>query len=291
MGHMPRVIFISGFNRSGTTLVTSAATQAAQAATLTVGYLATQMPKLAAFMRECAEKGIVPDRGVDRLPVTESTPEEYGWLLAGATGSFVYDDKAEESGILHKAAAEIAASSGGETVVLKNPWDTGNEQKLLDCFPGSSIIMVRRQLDGMARSQEKAWERMATSHDYVLSLIANDVLAKFTRRTIVNPGARKKEVIKTNETTRERAIALTESVATLPLDRVALVSYEELRADPKAGARWAAHLLDPQAFARAIGQLSFPEFNRSGEPTETDRAWEAAWEDARGRQVSAGVLD
>ena len=290
MGHMPRVIFISGFNRSGTTLVTSAATQAAQATTLTVGYLATQMPKLAAFMRDCAEKGIVPDRGVDRLPVTESTPEEYGWLLAGATGSFVYDDKAEESGILHRAADELAAQAGAETVVLKNPWDTGNEQKLLDCFPGSSIIMVRRQLDGMAASQAKAWERMATSHDYVLSLIASDVLAKLIRRTLSKPEARRKEVAKTNETTRQRAVALTESVATLPLDRVAFVSYEELRADPKAGARWVAHVLDQQAFAGAIEQLSFPEFNHSGEPSDTDRAWAAAWEQARSRQVAAGVL-
>jgi hypothetical protein len=287
---MPRVIFISGFNRSGTTLVTSAATQAAQAATLTVGHLATQMPKLAAFMRDCAEKGIVPDRGVDRLPVTESTPEEYGWLLAGATGSFVYDDKAEESGVLHKAAGELAADSGAETVVLKNPWDTGNEQMLLDCFPGSSVIMVRRQLDGMARSQEKAWERMATSHDYVLSLIASDVLAKLIRRTILNPESRKKEVAKTNAATEQRAVGLTESVATLPLDRVAFVSYEELRADPEAGSRWAAHVLDAQAFAGAIEQLSFPEFNDSGQPTETDRGWAAAWEEARSRQVSAGVL-
>lgn len=290
MGRMPRVIFISGFNRSGTTLVTSAATQAAQAATLTVGYLATQMPKLAAFMRDCTEKGIVPDRGVDRLPVTESTPEEYGWLLAGETGSLVYDDKAEESGILHRAVSDLAAQTGAETVVLKNPWDTGNEQKLLDCFPGSSIVMVRRQLDGMAASQAKAWERMATSHDYVLSLIASDVVAKLIRRTLLKPEARKKEVAKTNETTRQRAIALTESVTTLPLDRVAFVSYEELRADPKAGARWAAHVLDAHAFAGAIEQLSFPEFNHSGEPSETDRAWAAAWEQLRGRQVSTGVI-
>lgn len=287
---MPRVIFVSGFNRSGTTLVTSAATQATRAATLTVGYLATQMPKLAAFLRDCAEKGIVPDRGVDRLPVTESTPEEYGWLLAGATGSFVYDDKAEEAGILHKAVDELASQTGAETVVLKNPWDTGNEQKLLDCFPGSSIIMVRRQLDGMARSQAKAWERLATSHDYALALITSDVLGKLIRRTLSRPESRAKEVAKTNAATQERAVALTESVATLPLDRVAFVSYEELRSDPKAGARWAAHVLDPQAFAGAIDQLSFPEFNHSGEPTETDRAWAAAWEQARARQVSAGVL-
>jgi hypothetical protein len=39
-----RVIFVNGFNRSGTTLVTAAVTEATGGTTLTVGHLARHLP-------------------------------------------------------------------------------------------------------------------------------------------------------------------------------------------------------------------------------------------------------
>jgi hypothetical protein len=287
---MARVLFISGFNRSGTTLVTSATTEAAQAATLTVGHLARHMPKLAAFMQTCKEKGITPDRGVDRLAVTDSTPEEYGWLLGGVTGAFSYGPKAEEDGILHRTVEAIAKENNTSTVVLKNPWDIGNEQTLLDNFPDSKIIMVRRQISAIEDSLERAWERMATSHDYVLSLVADDEFAEIIRGIIVDPAARKKQVDDTKAKMRENAKSLAESVASLPIDRVAFISYEELREDPLGGASWAAHVVDPAAMAQAISAHTFPEFNQPGEVSDIDETWAAAWRAARLRQLEAGIV-
>lgn len=144
---MARVLFITGFNRSGTTLVTSAVTQAARGRTLTVGDLARHMPSVQRFLAAASRHGTVTDRGVDRLPVTESTPEEYGWLLNAVTGDFAFGTQAAQAGVLHSLVDELAGA-GDATVVLKNPADTGRERLLLDSFAGdescwSAVISAR----------------------------------------------------------------------------------------------------------------------------------------------------
>src|SRR4051812_13831149 len=80
------VLFINGFHRSGTTLLTTAATEATGGVTLTVGHLARHLPALRYFLRVERRNNRTPDRGVDSLPITDSTPEEYGWLLRRLTG-------------------------------------------------------------------------------------------------------------------------------------------------------------------------------------------------------------
>src|SRR5262249_60318617 len=97
---MARVLFITGFNRSGTTLLTSAVTQAARARTLTVGDLARHMPSMHRFLAAASRQGTVTDRGVDRLPVSESTPEENCWLLNEATGGLSSGTRAAPAGRL-----------------------------------------------------------------------------------------------------------------------------------------------------------------------------------------------
>ena len=117
---MARVLFITGFNRSGTTLVTSAVTQATRGRTLTVGDLARHMPSVQRLLTAASKHGTVTDRGVDRLPVTESTPEEYGWLLNAVTGDFAFGTQAAQAGVLHSLVDELAGAEDA-TVVLKNP--------------------------------------------------------------------------------------------------------------------------------------------------------------------------
>ena len=82
--HTPRLLFINGFHRSGTTVVTSAVTDAAGGVTTTVGSLAPHIPTLDAFLNSL-ESGAA-DRGADRLKVTPDSPEEYGFLLRAVTG-------------------------------------------------------------------------------------------------------------------------------------------------------------------------------------------------------------
>lgn len=290
---MARVLFITGFNRSGTTLVTAAATEAARAATLTVGHLARHLPSLDRFLA-ASRDGAVRDRGVDRLPVEASTPEEYGWLLRARTGEFAFGPAAAESGILRTLVDEIADADGAETVVLKNPWDTGRERLLLDHFPDARVLLVRRRLGAIEESLHRAWSRMATSSRYARSLFHDRRDAAEFTGLLRNPQAREEMVRTSRRRMRLDVLNLVRGVSRLPLDRVALISYDELRADPRAGAAWAAHLLDAEAFAGAVESTTFPEYNQARPSSPVvrglDALWARAWRRIRDRQVRAGIL-
>ncbi len=291
---MVRVLFVTGFNRSGTTLVTSAATEAARAATLTVGHLARHMPSIDEFLTTSRKQDTVPDRGVDRLPADESMPEEYGWLLNATTGEFAFGAKAAEAGTLRTLVDELAGDGDAPAVVLKNPWDTGREQGLLDHVPSSQVLLVRRRLSAIEDSQARAWSRMATSNEYTRALIGDPEVADKIIGAVTDPRARQDLVRNTRRKLRRDAFRLARGVSKLPLERVAFLSYDELRDDPRAGAQWAAHVLDPESFAQAVAALTFPEYNRARPNSwavgAVDRYWARAWRRARTKQVKAGVL-
>lgn len=290
---MGQVVFITGFNRSGTTLVTSAVTQAAQARTLTVGDLARHMPSVRRFLTTASKHGTIIDRGVDRLPVSESTPEEYCWLLNSVTGEFVFDAQAAEAGVLDSLITELAGDQD-TTVVLKNPWDTGRERLLLDHFADSQILLIRRELGAIEDSQNRALNRMATSNRYARSLIADPHSRAEMLGSLLNPQARERMVGDFRHRIRRTAVRLGRNACKLPMHRVAFLSYDELRADPVAGASWAAHLLDPQALGEAIAACTFPEYNTARPHGVLVRVidwyWARGWRRARARQVRAGIL-
>jgi hypothetical protein len=290
---MTRVLFITGFNRSGTTLLTSAVTQAAQARTLTVGDLARHMPSVQRLLASASRRGAVVDRGVDRLPVSESTPEEYCWLLKAVTGEFVFDARAAETGVLDSLIEELAGDQD-VPVVLKNPWDTGRERLLLDHFPTADVILIRRTLGAIEDSQNRALNRMATSNRYPRALIGDAHSRAEMLGALLNPQARQRMVGDFRQRVRRTSVQLGRNALKLPLDRVAFLSYDELRADPLAGASWAAHLLDPGALAEAITAHTFPEYNTARPRGLTVRVidwyWARAWRRARARQVKEGIL-
>lgn len=290
---MARVMFIMGFNRSGTTLLTSAVTQAAQARTLTVGDLARHMPSVQRFLAAASRHGMVFDRGVDRLRVTESTPEEYCWLLNAVTGEFTFDPHAAQAGVLDSLVDELAGEHDA-TVVLKNPWDTGRERLLLDHFADSQVLLIRRDLSAIEDSQIRAWNRMATSSRYVRALFGDPHRRAEMLGTLLHPQARQRMIRDFRRRVRRTAVRLARDASKLPLDRVAFLSYDELRADPYDGASWAAHVIDPKALGDAIVAHTFPEYNRPRGRSLTTRAidwyWARAWRRARARQVRTGVL-
>jgi hypothetical protein len=287
-----RVIFVNGFNRSGTTLVTKAATEASGGTTLTVGHLARHMPAVAEFLAAARGKGAVPDRGVDRLPADESMPEEYGWLINAKTGAFTFS--AEAAGIVRMLVDELVDDSRAPVVVLKNPWDTGQEQLLLDSFADSRVLLIRREVGSIEDSLGRAWSRLATSNEYVQALVGNPKFAAQVVDSFADPKTRQEQIDASRAKTRDGVLRLIRNADTLPLDRVAFLSYDELRRDPYSAARWAGHVVDADAFAKAVSAFTFPEYNQveSGAPEvhELDNDWEQAWQRARERQVDAGIV-
>jgi hypothetical protein len=287
----PIVLFVNGFHRSGTTLATTAATVAAGGVTLTVGHLARRIPSLDRFLG--APHEVPPDRGVDRLPVTESTAEEYGWLLYHATGRRYFRN--EDAGILRDVVSELAAESGASVVVLKNPWDTGRERLLLDQLPTARVLLVRRAVADIEDSSRRALLRFLESDGYLRALMADDAGVRKLLAALANPWQRRLMLFAARWSLRIGAIRLARSAVRLPPDRVAYVCYEELRDDPATAAGWAAHLLDPAAFARAYTELVFPDCGparRGGWTTRAiDAYWARAWRRARAAQVRRRVAD
>jgi hypothetical protein len=299
-GHVPdiraqsaTVLFINGFHRSGTTLLATAATEATGGVTLTVGYLARHLPALRYFLRVQRRNNRAPDRGVDNLPVTDSTPEEYGWLLRRLTGRSQLSARAARSGILSRLVGELAEESGSPVVVLKNPPDTGRERLLLQHLPGSRVLLVRRGLGAMEDSLSRAVSRSAQSSGYPYALVGSRRDAGPFKLQLW-PAGRWVALRLMRWRTRARVVRLAHSAVRLPLDRIAFLSYEELRQDPAAATAWAAHLLDSEALSRSVAALALPDHSSqskgSGLVRLIDWYWARAWRRAREAQVRAGLL-
>jgi hypothetical protein len=289
----PEVLFINGFHRSGTTVLTSAVTEAAGGVTTTVGHLARHIPTLERFLESLDTEGGV-DRGVDRLAVTASTAEEYGFLLfhrTGKHGLYAHPDGVE---LLRGHIAELAEESPATTIVLKNPWEMGREARMLADFPGSSVLILRRRIADIEHSMERALLRAGSSDAYPRALggdgegnhrLAGILASRWQRAALL-------KVLRL--ILRRRAWRLASSVRALPLDRVALISYDELRDDPRAGCAWAAHLVDAGELAEAFTRHAFAERTTPAPSTlvhrAIDRRWARAWDDVRAAQIRAGVL-
>jgi hypothetical protein len=286
-----QLLFINGFHRSGTTVLTSAVTEAVGGVTTTVGSLARHIPTLDALLRTQQAAGV--DRGVDRLEITPQTAEEYGFLLNYRTGTHAVYGHRDGLPLLREHISELAAESPGAPIVLKNPWEVGREAQLLADFGHARIIILRRRLADIERSIERALLRSRFS-EYSRALDGDSDDYKRLLRFL---GSRWKRPLLLNAQRlglRWHVRRLAASVLELPLARVAFLSYDELRADPRAGAAWAAHLLDPEALAEAFTKQAFAE---RGAPARSslvhralDRRWRDAWRRARAAQIRAGIL-
>jgi len=292
----PEVLFINGFHRSGTTVMTSAVTEAVGGVTTTVAHLARHIPTLERFLEALGagelDQGV--DRGVDRLTVTANTAEEYGFLLFHRTGKHGLYAHPDGVGLLRGHIAELAAESPAATIVLKNPWEMGREERMLADFPNSTVIILRRRIADIERSMERALLRAGSSDAYPRALggdgegnhrLAGILASRWQRAALLG-------VLRV--ILRRRAWRLARSVRKLPLERVALLSYDELRTDPQAGTAWAGHLLDSRELADAFTRHAFAE--RSAPAVgglvhrAIDRRWARAWDDVRAAQVRAGIV-
>lgn len=287
----PPLLFVNGFHRSGTTVLTSAVTDAVGGVTTTAGVLARHIPTLAAFF-ETAPNGATT-RGADRLEATPRTVEEYGYLLQQRTGEHALYGHPDNLRVLREHIAELAAEHPGATIVLKNPWDMGREAQLLADFPGARIVILRRRLADIERSGRRAVLGHSTGA-YSRAVDGDGERYHQLQRLLASPWKRPLLLWGLRLAVRRQAFALARSVERLPADRVALLSFDEFQADPRAGAAWAAHLLDPDALAEAFARHAFTErlapAPSSAVHRALDRRWARAWERARAAQVRAGIV-
>ncbi|WP_106397740.1 sulfotransferase [Actinocorallia populi] len=289
------ILFVSGFNRSGTTVLLEATAAATGGEPFTVGDLIRYgSPGLAERLRALVEADEPVDRGVDARPVTAATPEEYGWLLVdqGLTTRLTSRFHPRGAPLLRRVADDIAARSG--TAVLKNPSDTGREDLLLRCFPEAGVIVTRRRLAGICDSADRALARGAENTAYGMALTGHSPVVRVAvafQRT--RAGAALLRVLG-RWNLRLRVLGMLRRTARLPVERVAFLDYDELVLDPVRAASWAGHLLDAERLAKEFrASHSFPA--RTVPPTSRldrflDRRWARVWEQGRRRQLARGIV-
>lgn len=288
--HRLPVIFVTGLHRSGTTVVTKALASASGGTSLTVGDLAAYLPGL----RELCQDPASPiDRGVDRQKVAPDLVEEYCWFLQTLTrrGPVRY-----RRGLRGQMASLIRdVGRRARPVILKNPWDTGNEARLLRSFPAARLVIVRRRLGESEASLGHALERLAREPEYVLALNGNSLRSRLHLRALRRPVACAMLSMLSRWQARMRLVRLLLLLRFLPLERVAFLSYDELRDDPDSAAAWAEHIVDRSRLAATFTdsidrQSSVGERRRGVILALLDRRWQRAWDRARAAQVQAGVL-
>ena len=287
------ICFITGFHRSGTTVLTEAVASAVPAPMLTVGDLAQYTPALAELLDSLRSRAVPLDRGVDGRPVSPSMPEEYCVYLAsrGRRRKLRYGSGAKAD--LQALADTVAERGASRSAVMKNPWDTANEARLLRDFPRASVVIVRRALPEIEASQRAAFARERDSSEYMGTLLPGEFLERLWQ--LVHRGRLLPRLVNSISVwqLRLRALRLASQVQRLPPDRTALLSYDEFKTDPGAAAQWASHLLDPDVLAEEFAARCVP-FGAEHRPAHVsrvaaaiDRYWARSWERARARHAKA----
>jgi len=133
--------------------------------------------------------GAASDRGIDAIPASADTPEEYG-LVVGGDGSLRYDRPDTTTatlGRLRELCAKKALIEGRERpLLLKSPPDYPAALPLLTAtWPQARFIAIQRHPLHTLQSQVNAWRRMALRPNAYLMLVDRgyrDFFADTSRR-------------------------------------------------------------------------------------------------------------
>lgn len=289
-GPSPRIIFVNGLHRSGTTVIAEAATEASDGVTVTAGMIAESNPYLRELLDAAANGGPAVDRGVDAKPLSADLPEEYGWLLRDVGRVPAPNVRPRTIPALMAIIERLAGQDGVEAVVLKNPWDFGREQALLDLDPNAYILLVRRSMPAVTASRRRALRRYGTSDAYISALTRHAPGVRIMVAAMRRTRSRALILSLSGWAARVRVLGFLAGASSLPLDRVAFLSFDELQTGD-AGAEWAAHVLDPERFNRALRarlwKMNAPtNAERSLPDVLIDRLWERAWTRLRAAQAA-----
>ncbi len=289
----PRIIFVNGLHRSGTTVIAEAVVDATDGVTLTAGAIAVVNAEVRALLDAVAADAVSVDRGVDRREVTPSLPEEYGWLLRDVGRIPMPHIRSRTAPALLEIADRLAAADASGVVVLKNPWDLGREHELLALDAGTRVILVRRPLPVITASRRRALARYASSDAYLSALMRHDSAARMFHSAIRRRRSRRAIIASADWGARARLLIFLARSRKLPLDRVAFLSFDEL-AQGADGGRWVSHILDAEHFTDALRGRIWA-MDRAGASAAMpdvllDRLWARVWSRRRAEQVARGLV-
>ena len=149
---MTSIYFVTGLHRSGTTVVSEAIADAVSGSMITVSDLAKHIPRLDELVSNMDVSGTTPNQNGNGREISQSTPTEYGWYLYSVSGQRSFGFKRKFHSQLTDLMNEVMRRAGSDGIVLKNPWDTGNEATLLSEYADARSIVIRRSLQAIEAS-------------------------------------------------------------------------------------------------------------------------------------------
>lgn len=107
----------------------------------------------------------ITDRKLDAVWVDDSTVEEYGWLLRNESYriSIQKSNKDKFGEICQKL---LFLNPDSKSVLLKNPWDTGNAKQILEWFPNARFIYITRDPIYILNSQVNAFLSLTSGSQF-----------------------------------------------------------------------------------------------------------------------------
>ncbi len=176
-----RPIFIMGLHRSGTTFLYDCVARCFPVAQLSLYHLFYYQRLLTNFrdgleardrdrLNRCFASLGIKDRNIDSVPVNADEVEEYGFLLRQHSGRF---DIAESNVELFREMCQklLAVQPGSQGILLKNPWDTGNAERILRHFPDARFIYITREPISVLNSMLNALLTYLNGPQYYLELL------------------------------------------------------------------------------------------------------------------------
>lgn len=109
------------------------------------------------------------DRGIDTIPLSSRTPEEYGWLLKRYAGSMRFGRRT--AALMDEMCRKLLLVQGRSSVLLKNPWDVSRCIEIYRHFPQAKFIYISRDPVAILQSQLQNVLLFSTSPSPYLDLL------------------------------------------------------------------------------------------------------------------------
>lgn len=186
-------IFIMGLHRSGTTFLYDSIARCFPVAELSLynlfyydGLLRNHKDSSHDACRSLLNKifrGLhITDRKLDRVWVDDRMVEEYGWLLRNKSYHMsIHETNKDYFAEICKKLLYVNPDSN--SVLLKNPWDTGNAEQIKRWFPNAKFIYITREPIAIINSQINAAKTLITGDQPFQTMLVDQFKMPGGRRT------------------------------------------------------------------------------------------------------------
>jgi hypothetical protein len=178
-----RPVFISGPHRSGTTFLYGLLQATGRFNVVTTYHVLRYRELLAnhaAGTTDRAKRELAAvlaadgtaDRGIDGVPLTPDTPEEYGFIIAGGRSDSAMRVSPGNLARFTEVCRKVRAiGDPSRLLLLKNPWDAANFLYLKQQFPDARFLFIHRHPARTLASHLKAGRTLLAKRNAYVAML------------------------------------------------------------------------------------------------------------------------